>query len=173
MCHQLAYALPCEHIKTQIVYCANATPNNSADGGEVKGSSAARSSSSSRKPKHKTKLDSKPSKSDRKNQGSGSPKDLSYKQPCANLTIQSLPYPMSPSFAESPVFFSSSPLSLNCPLSDCPFEMKGRCWNCCWCGKSGNRTGRCGCVMLVDGNSLRCEHLCCNDCEPASIGGCV
>ncbi|KAK0735395.1 hypothetical protein B0T21DRAFT_185696 [Apiosordaria backusii] len=170
MCHQVAYALPCEHVKTQIVYCANATPDSSADGGEAKGSSAVRSSSSSRKPKHKTRPASKPSKSDRKIQDSASPKNSLYKQPCGKLTVQSLPYPMPPSFAENPTFFSSSPLSPVCPLSDCPFEMKGRLWNCCWCGKGGNRTGRYGCVMLVEGNSLLCEHLCCNECEPASIG---
>lgn len=169
MCHQVAYALPCEHVKTQIVYCANAILENSADEGEVQGSSAARSSSSSAKPKHKTKPVSEPSRSDRKNQGSGSPKAMSYKQPCANLTIQSLPYPMPPSFAENPDFFTSSLPSPNCPLSDCPFGMKGRCWTCCWCGKGENRTGRCGCVMLVEGNMLRCEHLCCNECEPTSI----
>ncbi|KAK4203050.1 hypothetical protein QBC40DRAFT_304632 [Triangularia verruculosa] len=154
MCHQVAYALPCEHIRTQTVYCANATLENRADGRETKGSSAARSPSLIGETKAR-----------------GSPKDLSYKRPCGNLTVQSLPYPMPPSFAEDPTIFSSSPLSPNCPLSDCPFEMKGRCWNCCWCGKRGNMTGRCGCVMLVDGNSLQCEHLCCNECEPASIGG--
>ncbi|KAK3326213.1 hypothetical protein B0H66DRAFT_530227 [Apodospora peruviana] len=93
-----------------------------------------------------------------------------HKRPCANLSVQSMPYPTPPSFATDPVsFYSSSPLSPRCPLRDeCPFEQKQRCWNCCWCGKGWNMTGRCGCVMLIEGNQVRCEHICCEQCEPAA-----
>ncbi|KAM7203043.1 hypothetical protein V8F33_002391 [Rhypophila sp. PSN 637] len=95
-----------------------------------------------------------------------------HKRPCSNLSVQSMPYPTPPSFAADPTsFYSSSPLSPRCPLRDCPFEQKQRCWNCCWCGKGWNVTGRCGCVMLIEGNQVRCEHICCDQCEPAGGPG--
>lgn len=33
-------------------------------------------------------------------------------------------------------------------------------------------TGRCGCVMLIEGNQVRCEHICCEQCE-ADLPGSV
>ncbi|KAK3995586.1 hypothetical protein QBC44DRAFT_319857, partial [Cladorrhinum sp. PSN332] len=118
--------------------------------------------------KYKTGVSSKPSKSYRKYQPSSPSVPAQYKRPCANLSIQSLPYPTPPSFSENPSLISSSPSSPRCPLSDCPFEQNKRLWNCCWCGKAYNMTGRCSCVMLIDNNKVRCEHICCHQCTTAA-----
>ncbi|KAB5550876.1 hypothetical protein GE09DRAFT_1123995 [Coniochaeta sp. 2T2.1] len=116
-------------------------------------------------PKHKSKSTCSSSKS----KSSSSSSSKAQKRPCKNLTVQALPYPMPPSYASNPQSFLSSPLSPRCPLAaDCPFAQKNRCWNCCWCGKAWNETGRCSCVMLIDGNQVQCEHICCPQCEPAA-----
>ncbi|KAK4162800.1 hypothetical protein QBC43DRAFT_240580, partial [Cladorrhinum sp. PSN259] len=164
MCHQVSYRLLCEHIKTQMIFCADAVPEHRAEAsGTSKSHTGVRSSSKSR---HKTGLTSKPFRSCRKVRSSSPSSSLpaQYKRPCANLTIQSLPYPTPPSFSENPSSFSSSPLSPRCPLLDCPFEQKNRFWNCCWCGKAYNQAGRCSCVMLIDNSQVRCEHICCHQC---------
>ncbi|KAK1981257.1 hypothetical protein LZ30DRAFT_793821 [Colletotrichum cereale] len=57
-----------------------------------------------------------------------------------------------------------------CPLENCPYETRNRCWNCCWCGKGWNDGGRCSCVMIIDGTEYRCEHICCNTCTAAVDG---
>ncbi|KAK3328042.1 hypothetical protein B0T19DRAFT_181488 [Cercophora scortea] len=90
------------------------------------------------------------------------------KRPCAKLSIQSQPYPMPPSFASDPATISSSLLSPRCPVADCPFEQKQRCWNCCACGKGWNTTGRCACIMLVEGDMVPCGHVCCPECQAAT-----
>ncbi|KAK3935871.1 hypothetical protein QBC46DRAFT_270864 [Diplogelasinospora grovesii] len=190
MCHQVTYTLACEHVRTQIIYCADATVESSAgtnasSGSSKSSSSAASKSSASSKSKqqHKASHSSKPSKSHHHNKAasvsppSSKPPSSAatplHKRPCANLSVQSLPYPTPPSFAANPASFSSSPLSPRCPLRDCPFEQKNRCWNCCWCGKGWNETGRCSCVMLIEGNEVRCEHICCPQCEAAGGEGSV
>lgn len=164
MCHQTHYTLPCEHVKTQTVYCADATADSSPSSKHSTSSSSKhkspRSGSSSSKNKH-----GQQSKLSSCNKSHG-------KRPCANMTIQSSPYPTPPSYASDPASFSQSPLSPRCPLAgSCPFEQKNRCWNCCWCGKSWNQTGRCSCVMLIEGSQVRCEHICCPQCEPAGGNG--
>ncbi|KOS21943.1 hypothetical protein ESCO_001864 [Escovopsis weberi] len=58
-----------------------------------------------------------------------------------------------------------------CPLTNCPFRYLGGAWNCCWCGYTQNRTGRCGNVMIGDGGEkslFRCEHICCSMCQPGN-----
>ncbi|KAK3685369.1 hypothetical protein B0T22DRAFT_215577 [Podospora appendiculata] len=94
--------------------------------------------------------------------------ECQQKRPCAKLSIQSQPYPMPPSFASDPATISSSLLSPRCPVADCPFEQKQRCWNCCACGKGWNTTGRCACIMLVEGNMVPCGHVCCPECHAAA-----
>jgi hypothetical protein len=137
MCHQTTYMLPCEHVKTQVIYCAEASMVSGP-----RGKSGTRGSSR-RAPR----------------------------RPCRNLTRQSLPYPTPPSFVGSPSTAASSLLVPKCPLASCPFEIKNRCWNCCWCGKTANETGRCDCIMIIDGSEVQCEHLCCDTCEAASPNG--
>lgn len=169
MCHQVSYKLPCEHIKTQVIFCADAVPNNSAEASSPrKVSTGIRAGSTSGRSKANPGVSSKPTTSHRKCHPSSSMAPSQYRRPCANLSIQSLPYPTPPSFSEDPSSFSSSPLSPRCPLEDCPFEQKNRSWNCCWCGKAYNTTGRCGCVMLIGNNQVRCEHICCHQCTTAT-----
>lgn len=168
MCHQVTYTLTCEHVKTQTIYCADATVISSAG---ISGSS--NKLSQSPLSKHKSKSSSSSSSSSKQKSSSthhSLPK--APKRPCVNLSVQALPYPTPPSYAADPASFFASPLSPRCPLAgDCPFEQKNRCWNCCWCGKAWNETGRCGCVMLIDGSEVQCEHICCLQCEPAGGGG--
>lgn len=176
MCHQVTYTLTCEHVKTQMIYCADATVMAAGSGSGS--SSRDTHSSSSKHSKHKSGSGSSSSKSKGTHHSksstltTGSSSSKAQKRPCANLTIQALPYPMPPSYAENPASFLSSPLSPRCPLAaNCPFEAKNRCWNCCWCGKARNETGRCSCVMLIDGNQVQCEHICCPQCESAVDNG--
>ena len=190
MCHKVAYTLPCEHIRTEIIYCGNAIVDSPPFGGR------AAEGGSSRSP---DKLGSKPASayatsSSTKSRSIGHSvtaegplqpsagylngreeimppsrqvQSAHHKRPCTNMSVQLMPYPTPPSFTADPSSYSSSPLSPLCPLNNCPFEQKNRCWNCCWCGKGWNMTGRCSCVLLVDGNQVRCEHLCCAQCEAA------
>ena len=167
MCHQVTYTLTCEHVKTQTIYCADATPMSSGSG--ISSSSKHRSKSGTGSSKQKISSSSHHSKS---SSSTGSSSSKMQKRPCKNLTVQALPYPTPPSYASDPASFWSSPLSPRCPLTaDCPFEAKNRCWNCCWCGKAWNETGRCSCVMLIDGNEVQCEHICCPQCQPAMMTG--
>ncbi|KJR87669.1 uncharacterized protein SPSK_10809 [Sporothrix schenckii 1099-18] len=159
MCLQISYTLTCEHVKTQMIYCADAIPVASS------------SSSSSSKKEHKShKKDSSSSKK-KKSASSSSSSSSSHRQPrmipCDNLTQQSLPYPTPPSFTCDPQTAATSLLAPKCPLTDCPFEAKDRCWNCCWCGKGWNERGRCSCIMIIEGNRVQCEHICCSGCEAA------
>lgn len=84
------------------------------------------------------------------------PVGLAERRPCANTTKQSIPYPP-PSGYTLP----------KCPLVDCPFEAKNQAWDCCWCGKTWNVGGRCSCVMIGEGGTYRCEHICCKSCMPS------
>jgi hypothetical protein len=71
-----------------------------------------------------------------------------------------------PAFVDKEVYpTTASGKAPKCPLPRCPYEMRGGCWNCCWCGKSGNLRGRCSCVMITEGTEYRCEHICCGTCE--------
>lgn len=81
---------------------------------------------------------------------------LSHRRACSNTTKQSIPYPP-PSGYTLP----------KCPLPDCPFETKNQAWDCCWCGKTWNIGGRCSCVMIGEGATYRCEHICCQSCMPS------
>ena len=165
MCHQVTYTLPCEHVKTQIIYCADATATERTS---AAGTGSPRAPGSVKAKQQCQQQRSHASLSNENGEGSRS-RSPARKQACANLTMQSQPYPTPPSFRANPASFFSSSLSPRCPLGDgCPFEQKNRCWNCCWCGKGWNETGRCGCVMLIEGNQVRCEHLCCWQCEPAA-----
>ncbi|OIW29429.1 hypothetical protein CONLIGDRAFT_631498 [Coniochaeta ligniaria NRRL 30616] len=174
MCHQVTYTLTCEHVKTQTIYCADATDTSSGTGNSSSSRNGQSSSSKHRSKSGVGSHSSKPKSSSHHSKASSSAGSSSkaQKRACANLTIQALPYPTPPSYASNPASFFSSPLSPRCPLAaDCPFEAKNRCWNCCWCGKAWNETGRCSCVMLIDGNQVQCEHICCSQCEPAVGSG--
>lgn len=78
---------------------------------------------------------------------------------CRRTTQQHVGYPPPQGYENQ--------LPLRCPLPECPFEAKGRFWNCCWCGKGWNEEGRCSCIMIIDGAQYRCEHICCETCEAA------
>ncbi|KAK8137351.1 hypothetical protein PG984_005291 [Apiospora sp. TS-2023a] len=93
------------------------------------------------------------SSSSRKHHHSKTPK------PCKRLTRTTVAYPPPPEFVgQQPV---------KCPLTPCPFEQRGGYWNCCWCGKEWNDQGRCRCIMIIDRQEYRCEHICCETCEAA------
>lgn len=172
MCHQITYKLPCEHIRADVVYCADAptldtnnTPSPRSSGYESNGQGQGSSSS-----KHKKHSSSKgKDRTATQPRSSQQPAGSSSKQrkPCRNLTMQSIAYPMPPSFEGDPSTAALSPLLPKCPLPRCPFEALNRCWNCCWCGKGWNETGRCSCVMIIEGNQVRCEHICCETCTTA------
>ena len=81
---------------------------------------------------------------------------LSHRRACSNTTKQSIPYPPPPGYTLP-----------KCPLADCPFEAKNQAWDCCWCGKTWNVGGRCSCVMIGEGATYRCEHICCESCMPS------
>ncbi|KAL5606863.1 hypothetical protein BROUX41_003240 [Berkeleyomyces rouxiae] len=76
---------------------------------------------------------------------------------CKSVRLDRMPYPPPPG-----VDIRDIPA---CPLPNCPYEVRNRCWNCCWCGKSRNMGGRCDCIMISDGNEYRCDHICCHNCE--------
>lgn len=200
MCHQTTYTLPCEHIRTDIIYCADAPVAETAKksssshlarmaGSGLAGSSgcgggpSSSPSSSFSVPSKKDggggrggKKNREPAAEDRdtttttaaatangKMRGNSPPK----RRPCRNLTSQAIAYPLPPSFEGDPSTAASSPLLPKCPLPRCPFEALNRCWNCCWCAKGWNDQGRCSCVMIIEGNLVRCEHICCETCTPA------
>ncbi|KAL8403341.1 hypothetical protein RB594_008553 [Gaeumannomyces avenae] len=190
MCYQINYMLPCEHVRTHIVYCADAPPVPTASewpsspagpraekrskgpkGPKSRGGGGGNSSSSSSSGgHHHHHMDD--TRTGRASSSSYSPAATTAattqtRRPCRNLTQQSLPYPTPPSFAGSPTVAASSPLLPKCPLERCPFEERNRCWNCCWCGKQCNDTGRCRCVMIIEGNQVECEHICCGNCTAA------
>ncbi|KAH7152746.1 hypothetical protein EDB81DRAFT_881708 [Dactylonectria macrodidyma] len=78
-------------------------------------------------------------------------------KPCKKLTKQALPYPP-PSGYTLP----------KCPLPDCPFEALNQAWDCCWCGKMWNVGGRCSCVMIAEGQTYPCGHICCTSCTQSN-----
>ncbi|KAJ0116056.1 hypothetical protein J7T55_005001 [Diaporthe amygdali] len=168
MCHQITYTLPCEHTRTDIVYCADAPAESSKSSSSSGGSSSKSSKKDSGKKHHSSSSSSKGKDKEKKGSSSKSSSSSSSKRkPCRNLTAQSIAYPMPPSFEGSPATAASSPLLPKCPLPNCPFEQRNRCWNCCWCGKRFNEYGRCSCIMIIDGNKVWCEHICCETCTPA------
>lgn len=153
MCHQITYRLPCEHIRADIVYCADAPVS---EGGKKTSSSGHGGGKKSRGSSSKDK--------DANKKSSRSP---IQRKPCRNLTTQAIAYPMPPSFEGNPSTAASSPLLPKCPLPRCPFEALNRCWSCCWCGKGFNEQGRCSCIMIIEGNQVRCDHICCETCTAA------
>ncbi|KAL8377451.1 hypothetical protein RB595_008233 [Gaeumannomyces hyphopodioides] len=197
MCYQINYMLPCEHVRTHIVYCADAPPaptasewtasewpSSSAGPRAEKRSKGAKGlksrggSSSSNSSHHHHVDDSRTGRASSSYSPTATATTAAAttttttatavaRRPCRNLTQQSLPYPTPPSFAASPTAAASSPLLPKCPLERCPFEERNRCWNCCWCGKQCNDTGRCRCVMIIEGNQVECEHICCGNCTAA------
>ncbi len=145
MCHQITYTLPCEHVKTLLIFCneAQVLPpfhRSPDDGGTTR-------------PKANSEKALSGSHLERKT--------------CKNPTRQSLPYPVPPSIGGDTTTAAASLPGPKCPLPSCPFEEKNRCWNCCWCGKSWNEKGRCSCILIVEGNEVQCEHICCSGCEAA------
>lgn len=181
MCHQITYKLPCEHIRADVVYCADApTLDNSGNTSSSRSSgyeSNGQSSSSNKRDHHNRGKKHRESSSSSNNNNKGK-KPMSSssssksspsnkRKPCRNLTMQSIAYPMPPSFEGDPSMAALSPLLPKCPLPRCPFEALNRCWNCCWCGKGWNEQGRCSCVMIIEGNQVRCEHICCETCTTA------
>ncbi|KAK1725216.1 uncharacterized protein BDZ83DRAFT_577028 [Colletotrichum acutatum] len=91
-----------------------------------------------------------------------SKKDSSKRKTCRDVTQQNIPYPPPPGYDQRAL--------PKCPLANCPYESRNRCWNCCWCGKGWNDGGRCSCIMIIDGNEYRCEHICCLTCTAAMDG---
>ncbi|KAH6670906.1 hypothetical protein F5X68DRAFT_194406 [Plectosphaerella plurivora] len=87
------------------------------------------------------------------------PKTSKGRKVCKNVTYSEIAYPPPAGFD-----MRSFP---KCPLASCPYEARNRCWNCCWCGKGWNDGARCSCVMIIEGNEYRCEHMCCNTCTAA------
>ncbi|CAN8095109.1 unnamed protein product [Discula destructiva] len=167
MCHQITYKLPCEHIRADIVYCADALmlDNNTQSS---RSDSHGHGSSSKKKHHHHHHRGAGESSSSSKGKDKTRTKSPSSKRkPCRNLTMQSIAYPMPPSFEGNPSTAAMSPLLPKCPLPRCPFEALNRCWNCCWCGKGWNVQGRCSCIMIIEGNQVRCEHICCETCTTA------
>ncbi|KAH6655186.1 hypothetical protein BKA67DRAFT_534121 [Truncatella angustata] len=79
------------------------------------------------------------------------------RKPCKKVERIAVNHPPPPEFGKE----------AKCPVESCPFEKKDGYWNCCWCGKEWNDTGRCCCVMIIDRQQYRCEHLCCDTCEAA------
>ncbi|KAL0932595.1 uncharacterized protein CTRU02_211558 [Colletotrichum truncatum] len=86
--------------------------------------------------------------------------DSSSRKTCRDVTQQDTTHSPPPEHDHQP--------RLKCPLVNCPFEVRNRCWNCCWCGKGWNNGGRCSCIMIIDGNEYHCEHICCSTCTAAS-----
>lgn len=157
MCHQIFYKLPCEHIREDIVYCADASMLET--GGSSHSSSTSKRDGGKRH--HSTKDGS------RSRNSKSSSTQSSKRKACRNLTTQSIAYPMPPSFEGNPSSAALSPLLPKCPLPRCPFEARNRCWNCCWCGKGWNEQGRCSCIMIIEGSQVQCEHICCETCTAA------
>jgi hypothetical protein len=175
MCHQITYKLPCEHIRADVVYCADApapapdsTPSTRSSGYDFNAQSA---SSSKRGDHHHSGKKHSSKGKDRQLSSSKflplSSSSANKRKACRNLTRQSIAYPMPPSFEGDPSMAALSPLLPKCPLPRCPFEALNRCWNCCWCGKGWNEQGRCSCIMIIEGNQVRCEHICCETCTTA------
>ncbi|KAI1255848.1 hypothetical protein MGN70_002588 [Eutypa lata] len=82
------------------------------------------------------------------------------RKPCSRVIRNAVPWPPPPEFGAQAAM---------CPLgAQCPFEARGGYWNCCWCGKEWNEQGRCSCVMIIDRQEYRCEHICCETCEAAT-----
>ncbi|KAF3760329.1 hypothetical protein M406DRAFT_269736 [Cryphonectria parasitica EP155] len=179
MCHQITYTLPCEHVRTDIVYCADAPESGSrhshSAGGSGGGGGASSSSKSKRdsgkKSSHRGSATSSREKGKSQHHhhhgSSRSSSAANKRKPCRNLTTQAIAYPLPPSFEGDPSTAALSPLLPKCPLPRCPFEALNRCWNCCWCGKGWNEQGRCSCIMIIEGTQVRCEHICCETCTPA------
>ncbi|KAI0814693.1 hypothetical protein GGR55DRAFT_632800 [Xylaria sp. FL0064] len=142
MCTETSYTLRCEHVVTQRLYCPDAPPpTNSCSRRE--------------------------------------------RRTCKKCIRNSVPWPPPPEYGS---------LS-RCPLPRCPFEERGGFWNCCWCGKEWNEkgqscnqtdcayvaprsrpclstadpvSGRCSCIMIIDRQEYRCDHICCETCEAAT-----
>ncbi|KAI0505147.1 hypothetical protein F5B22DRAFT_534695 [Xylaria bambusicola] len=51
---------------------------------------------------------------------------------CRKCIRNSVPWPPPPEYGGAPS---------RCPLARCPYEERGGCWNCCWCGKEWNEKG--------------------------------
>lgn len=160
MCHQITYTLPCEHVRTDTVYCAEA-PEVDKHG--------SKSSSSTSKSKSHHSSGKKSSSRDADGGSKSRSRSAAKRKPCRNLTSQAIAYPLPPSFQGDPSTAALSPLLPKCPLPRCPFEVLNRCWNCCWCGKGWNEQGRCSSIMIIEGSQWRCEHICCATCTPAGM----
>ncbi|KLU85700.1 hypothetical protein MAPG_04721 [Magnaporthiopsis poae ATCC 64411] len=145
MCYQINYMLPCEHVRTHIVYCADAPPASTAS--ELPSSTAG----------PRSERRSKGPKSSSKSRGGGGG-GAHERHGSSMLGFDLLPNNDSPATVQKPDAADAA---------RCPFEEKNRCWNCCWCGKQGNDTGRCRCVMIIEGNHVECEHICCGNCTAA------
>lgn len=161
MCHQTTYRLPCEHIRADVVYCADAPalePGKKASS-SGHGGSGGGGGKKSREPS----TTSKDKNASNKKRNQSPPK----RKACRNLTTQAIAYPLPPSFEGDPSTAAASPLLPKCPLPRCPFEVLNRCWSCCWCGKGFNEQGRCSCIMIIEGNQVRCDHICCETCTAA------
>ncbi|KAK3370045.1 hypothetical protein B0H63DRAFT_306161 [Podospora didyma] len=143
MCLELTTMLPCGHgsIRKEIISCGN----GSASGGGKRRSSGNRKESSTSVSTGIERSGSSARAS--KSKSSPSSKNTS----CPGLrqeTIQADP-------AVSP----------RCPLPDCAYEEKRRCWECCSCGKGWNMTGRCIAVHIWESDPVPCEHVCCEGCK--------
>ncbi|KAI3329917.1 hypothetical protein F4824DRAFT_371282 [Ustulina deusta] len=86
------------------------------------------------------------------------PRSRIERKTCRKCIRNSVPWPPPPEYGTPN----------RCPLARCPFEERGGFWNCCWCGKEWNEKGRCSCIMIIDRQEYRCDHICCETCEAAA-----
>ncbi|KAI0977289.1 hypothetical protein F4678DRAFT_8488 [Xylaria arbuscula] len=86
------------------------------------------------------------------------PRSRRERRTCRKCIRNSVPWPPPPEYGAPS----------RCPLARCPFEERGGLWNCCWCGKEWNEKGRCSCIMIIDRQEYRCDHICCETCEAAT-----
>lgn len=81
--------------------------------------------------------------------------------PCKSQTHRVVSYPTPPEFEPAPL----------CHRPECHFNRLDGVWNCCWCGKTHNTTGRCSGMMIYQ-ELTTCDHICCPFCERGSTRGC-
>ncbi|KAL7785485.1 hypothetical protein V8C37DRAFT_319734 [Trichoderma ceciliae] len=79
--------------------------------------------------------------------------------PCKSQTFKVVSYPTPAQFEPAPT----------CHRSECHFHRLDGVWNCCWCGKTCNTTGRCSGGMMYY-EYTTCDHICCPFCKRGGQG---
>jgi len=150
MCTETSYTLRCEHVVTKMLYCSDAPPLNP----------------------HSRRT---------------------TRKPCKKCIRNSVPWPPPPDCEQQIV----CPLP-HCPFEErggywnccwCGKEWNEKGWSAMhkdsipWRERRGERErgerkqaftdydsclGRCSCVMIIDRQEYRCDHICCETCEAAT-----